>query len=172
MRVSRGTPLRIWNTYATKQLYDSGTQRSPAHSEVTTQGLRYLLTDREYRVERAVRFLENHRNAAPTEPAHVRIGQLDQIYAIELQSPRHDAPRLGNEPQDGKRGDGLTATGLAEQRQGLSPPHVQVQSIDGSNYCLLGLEESLQILYAKQGHPHPFRLWDCLMWSPILTPIV
>ena len=74
-----------------------------------------LIARGEQRVERAHRLLKNDRNVSPPDPAH--IGQVggQQVTAIE-----HDASgvvRIRVEPQHRQRGDGLTRTRLANQRE-------------------------------------------------------
>jgi hypothetical protein len=56
----------------------------PSDRLVQSQRFDQLLADRQYRVERRHRVLEDHRDAAPADPAHPGSPQGQQVLAVEV----------------------------------------------------------------------------------------
>ena len=71
------------------------------HPQVDQQRLHDLEADGEHRVERRHRLLEDHRDVAPANLAHLVVGELQQVAALEEDAAADDAPGgLREEPHD------------------------------------------------------------------------
>ena len=53
------------------------------HLEMNLERLHHLLADGEHRVERGHRLLEDHRDVAPADGAHLVFGQAEQVASLE-----------------------------------------------------------------------------------------
>ena len=72
-----------------------------------------LLADSHRRVERARRVLEDHRDVGSAVPAHLRLGQTDELLAEEADGARHLGARR-QQADDGPRADRLARARLAD----------------------------------------------------------
>ncbi len=74
-----------------------------------------LPADRQHRVERGHRLLEHHADLAAAHLAHLVVGKLHQVAAVEHNLARDDAPRRArDQPQDGQRADRFARAALAD----------------------------------------------------------
>src|ERR1700759_4606883 len=89
------------------------------------QGLGDLLADREHRIERAHRLLEDHADAPAADPAHLARADLQEIAAVEQDLAGHAALGPRQEAQDGEAGDGLAAARFADDAQPLAGPELE-----------------------------------------------
>ena len=120
MRVLVVAPRRQRDADLVEGVHRALARLGPRHREVRPVGLADLVADREDRVERAHRLLEDHRDLTPSQRAHLRRRQPDQVAALEQHLPG-DARRVGGQqPHDGQAGDGLAATALANQADALA----------------------------------------------------
>ena len=91
-----------------------------------------LVPDRQQRVQRCHRFLEDHGDLAAPHRPHLVIRELQQVGAIHLYAARGDLPgRHGDQPHQGQCGDGLAASRLTDDGQGFP-------SVDGEGHVLHG----------------------------------
>ena len=68
-----------------------------AHLQMDDQRLHDLLSDRQDRIERGHRLLEDHRDVAAAHLAHLLVGEIEQVAALEQDAARGDAAgRLGS----------------------------------------------------------------------------
>ena len=90
-----------------------------------------LPPDREQRIERGHRLLEDHRDAVAADVLHLAFGQAEQIGALEADRAIDDATRrAGDEAQDGQRGDALAAAGLADHAERLAAAQAVGHAVD------------------------------------------
>ena len=66
---------------------------APALGAMGAQRLLDLVADREHRVQRGLRVLQDHRDAAPAHPAHVALALRHEVLAFEEDLALHDAAR-------------------------------------------------------------------------------
>jgi hypothetical protein len=88
------------------------------HAFVQAQAFRDLLADREERVERRHRLLEDHRDVRAANAAHLLLGLLQQIVAVEQDAPAQI--RLSTRRRIDKRGDALARSRFADQRDAFA----------------------------------------------------
>ena len=90
-----------------------------------------LRADGEHRIERRHRLLEDHRDVVAAHRAHLRLVELREIAAVELdRAGDNPTRRIGNEPQHGERGDALAAAGFADNRQRLARTQRKREVVD------------------------------------------
>ena len=101
------------------------------------EDFRDLLADGHDRIERSHRLLEDHRDVLAAYPLHLLLGEAEEIDAVELDAAAGDAAgRIGHQPHERERGDGLAAAGFTDN--GESFP-----GLDGKAHCVDRLEDSL-----------------------------
>ena len=89
-----------------------------------------LIADREGRVERGHRLLEDHRQPVAAQRPHRVPVQPEQVRAIEDDPAAGDAGRRRRqEPHDRKRGDTLAATGLADDAEGAAGVQPEIDTV-------------------------------------------
>jgi hypothetical protein len=98
---------------------------------VTLQHLGHLETDRDDRVERGQRVLEDHRDVLAAPVPHVVVGQCEQVGALVVDGAGDLVAALGEQPHDRQRGHRLAASGLADQTDGLSGAHREAHTVHG-----------------------------------------
>ena len=130
-------PLAVRDPHGLEEPEDTGTARVGA---VDGQDLADLPSDGEHGVQRALRLLKDHPDASAADHAHRRLGQGQQVFAVESHLPRQDARALRQEAGDGEGGHGLPAARLAEQAQGLAPSDMEIHPVDGAHGRLAGAD--------------------------------
>ena len=83
-------------------------------------GLDHLGVDAQHRVQRRHRILEDHRDALAAQLAQLRLGQADELAALEADGAARDAAGLVDEAEHGEPADGLAGAGFADQPQHLA----------------------------------------------------
>ena len=117
------------------------------------QRLHHLLADRQDRVERGHRLLEDHRDVAAADLAHLFRRERQQIAAVERDAALRHPPGLGEQAHDGERGDRLAAAGLADEGDDLAAINRIGDAVDGPNGAARGLEPDMQVAHLKQRRP-------------------
>ena len=92
---------------------------------MNTDGLDDLIANREHRVHRSHRILENHRDVAATDRPHVAVAHVEQVVPVEVDVARDDRV-LRMQPHQRKRGDGLTRAGLADNGKHLAGEDLEI----------------------------------------------
>src|SRR5450755_2436697 len=119
---------------------DFGEQRDRALSgvgrretEMQTQHLGQLKTDREHRVQRRHRLLEDHRDVGAAQPAQLALIQVDQVAAAvyDLAAGKNRCIFLGQQTEDRERSHRLAAARLADQRYGGIAGDVEADALHG-----------------------------------------
>ena len=117
MRILLEPALAVGDADEPQQLERPRARLALAHLQVDEQRLHDLLADRQDRIERGHRLLEDHRDVAAAHLAHVVVGEIEQVAALEQDAARGDAAGvLGQKPHDGERGHRLAAAGFADDR--------------------------------------------------------
>ena len=83
MRILIEPPLGIGDPHELQQFDRTRRCLLLGHSEVDLQRLLDLEPDREDRVERGHRLLEDHRNVAAADLAHLLVVEIEQRLAVE-----------------------------------------------------------------------------------------
>ena len=81
-------------------------------------GLHHLVADREHRVEGGLGVLEDHGDAAAPDVSHLALALREEVLPFEPDDALDDPGRRPrDQPQQGQRGHGLSAAGLAHDSQ-------------------------------------------------------
>src|SRR2546423_13502779 len=85
-----------------------------------SQYLGQLEADREHRVQRCHRLLENHRDIGAAQAPQLELVELEQVAAAvhDLAAQENGRVFLGQKAQNRKRCDGFAAAGFADQSDG------------------------------------------------------
>src|SRR5439155_3684761 len=116
-----------------------------------------------HRIERRHRLLEDHRDLVAPHGAELLGLEREDVASLELdEAAGTDVPGwLGNEAEDGERGDRLAAPRLPHDAEGLTGPDIEGDAVDGPRRAaaLLGHEIGLQVPHAQQrlGHTASLR---------------
>ena len=104
--------------------FSSSRARAPgggaAGALVHPDRLGHLVADGEQRVERGHRVLQDHGDALAAHAAHLGVGFLEQVLALEQHPAAGDAGGRRQEAQDGERQRALAGAGLADDAQRLA----------------------------------------------------
>ncbi len=95
-------------------------QGAAAEVLVEERGLRHLAVDREERVQRRHRILQDDGDLAAADSPQLTLALARQIVALEEDAAADDPARAGQEPDDRHARRGLAAPGLADQPEGLA----------------------------------------------------
>jgi hypothetical protein len=122
--------------------------RLAVEAEMPAKRLDELAADRQHRVKRAHRVLEDHRDPRRADVEELALAEGQQICAVEHQFIRRDpAGRLTNEPHDRQRGDALPAAALADEAQHLSRLDRERHAVDGAHHAAVRREMGLEIFH-------------------------
>ena len=126
---------------------------------VAAQALGDLLADRQHRIERGHRLLEDEADLLGADVVHLMAGERHQVAAFEQDLAFDDpARRHGDQFQDRHRRDGLAAAGFADDAERLALVDADVDAVDGPQDAVVGIEVGLQTLDLEQGrHQITFR---------------
>ena len=100
-----------------QQVDRTGTGRPAAQAEMQADGLDQLLSDREERVQRGQRILEDRADLAAAHLLHRPVAEPVDAPAADVDLARGDAPRRLEQPQNGKPGHRLAGAGIADDAQ-------------------------------------------------------
>ena len=93
MRILLEPTLAVGDADQPQQFERPGARLRFAHLEMDEQRLHDLLSDRQDRIERGHRLLEDHGDVAPAHLAHCFVGQIEQVAALEQDAAGGDACR-------------------------------------------------------------------------------
>ncbi|EMF27026.1 cation transport ATPase [Streptomyces gancidicus BKS 13-15] len=102
----------------------------PLHPAVTLQDLGDLHADRDDRVQRGQRVLEDHRHLAAAQVAARGRVHREQVRAVELGTAADGETLRGQQAHQGQGGHGLAAAGLADQAHDLALVDLEGDAVD------------------------------------------
>jgi hypothetical protein len=112
-----------------------------------------LSPDRERRVQRRHRVLEDHRDLAPANVLEIVFGQLRQIRSLEQHLARHDLRgRPRDQAHERERRDRLPAARLADDSERLALVDLEADAVDGPDHAVAREEMGAQIVDLEQRH--------------------
>ena len=133
MRVFVGAPLGLRNAHAAQQVDRARPRRAASETLMQDERLGDLPADPHDRIERGHRLLEHHRDGVAADVAHDRLGQADELAAVEPHAAFDPPGRLGDEAHDGERGDALAAAGFADHAEDLAARQGPAHVVDGTH---------------------------------------
>ena len=121
------------------------------HAEVRLERLADLPADRQHRVERGHRVLEDHRDLAAADRAQLLVVQREQVAAVEHRRAARDAAVAREDPEQRERGDALAAARLADDPERLARRDVERDPVDRVDEPALGAEVDVQVVDDEEG---------------------
>ena len=152
MRVARQHGLRLRNAHFIERFFRLNQRLFAAQPLMQADRLGNLLADGEHRVKRSHRFLKNHRDVGAAHAAHLRGRLFLQFDHFAIAPPQqhlvalHLAVGLFQQPHQRQRRHGLARTGLADNRQRLSPVQMKRELMHGAHGLLVLAKRDVQIL--------------------------
>src|SRR5439155_15126361 len=101
-----------------------------AHVEMRFERLPDLSADRQDRIQRRHRILEDHRDVASTNPAQRTIALANEIGALEQSGTRLDAPIAREQTENRQRRHALPTPGLTHDPKRLTGRDVERDAVD------------------------------------------
>ena len=139
--------LRIGYADQRQQLDGAGLRLSLAHVHVNEQRLHHLQSDRQHRIERGHRLLEDHRDVAAADLPHRLVVEAQQIAILEqdpsLLHPRGCGRQQAHHRQRGYR---LARSAFADDGHDLAGLDSIGNPLDRAHDASLGLEMYVQVV--------------------------
>src|SRR5215510_11209028 len=129
MRILAHAPLGRRDPHGAEQALHALAQRAAAQVLMEERGLRHLSEDREERVQRRHRVLQDDGDPAAADPPELALALLRQVLALEENRAAHDARGARQQAHDREARGGLAAPGLADQPQGLALAQREVHTV-------------------------------------------
>ena len=117
MRVVADAHVRRGYADQPEQFHGFGERGLLWQAQVTHQRLRDLLSHPDDRIERGHGFLKDHADVAPPHAFHRGFGQFGEIAAFKEDAPGGEAPRFGDEAEQGQRRHALAAAGFPHKAE-------------------------------------------------------
>ena len=117
----------------------------------------------QHRVERRSRLLEDHRDSVAADVAHLLVGLLEQVLAVEDDLTALDHARSRDKAHDRERGHALATARLADDAQDLAAPNVEVDAGDRADLALAQVERCAQVADVKDAR--------CPACGPLQRPV-
>ena len=150
VRVVADTGRRIRDVHRLHQFHGTGARLAPARAPMDDERLGNLVADREHRVQRRHRLLENQRDFSAADGADGRLVEPEEIAAFEADGTRGNPSRRLHQTEDGKRGDRFAAARLADQAQRLACPDLEADIVHGRDRSARRFEYRRQMLDRQQ----------------------
>ena len=117
------------------------------HVQVNEQRLHQLQPDRQYRVQRRHRLLEDHRDVAAAHLAHLLVVEFQQIAALEHDTALDDPRRVRRQqPHDREGGHGLARAAFADDGDDFTGPYCVGDAFDSADRSRLRLEVDVKVV--------------------------
>ena len=144
MGVPLGDADRLGQADRREEIQDAPLRRRAIQAEVEPQCLRDLLTGAVERVQGCQWILEDHRHPLAADPAETRLGQTDELLALEADAPRDSAGPWRQQAHDGAAAHALARAGLTDKADDLSGADGQVHAVDRIHVPGQGPEADLE----------------------------
>ena len=153
VRIVAGASGRGGNAHPAEHVDRGGERPLRVPSVVKAGRLRDLPADPVDRVEGGHRVLEDHRDLAATDLAHLVLADPGHVLALEHHLAADD-PARPLQPHDAQRGHRLTAPGFADDAEGLARIQLERNSIDRLDQPVFGRKDRVQVLDLEKGLSH------------------
>ena len=153
MRIVAQPLVRARNSDTVEQLRRALVGGLAVHVEVRLERFADLTPDRQHRVQRRHRILEDHRDLPAPNTAQSAVALADQVLALEDGGARLDPAVAGEQTEDRERRDALAATRLADDPKRLAGRDVERDPVDGVHGAAPCREADVQILDGEEGFP-------------------
>src|SRR5262245_3307395 len=121
--------LGRWDPDSLQQVLHARPQRPAPKLLMEERGLGDLPKDREERVQRCHRILEDHGDPPPAHAAQLALTLARQLFALEAHAAAHDAGGPRQEADDRETGRRLAAARLADEPERLARPEREAHTV-------------------------------------------
>ena len=143
---------RVRDVHLFEQL-DRALPRSVAREvEMPLHRLGQLRADRQRRVERRHRVLEDHRDLPAAHVLELALGQMHEVAALERDRAARDARGLREQAHDRERRHRLAAAGLADDAERLALLDGEADAVDGVHVAAARLEVRAEVVDFEDRH--------------------
>ncbi len=158
MRIVVQARVGAGNADHLQQLHGTLARLLLVHVQVQFERLGDLAPDRQHRVERGHRILEDHGDAVAANLAQLVFAQLEQVLTVKPHFAVHDlAGWLWNQANERHDAHALARAGLAHDRHGLALVDRVRNPIHCMDDAVLREELRFQVLHLEQfGHVNGF----------------
>ncbi|MNL08402.1 hypothetical protein D3C87_1291200 [compost metagenome] len=112
---------------------------------VPDEDLGNLAADREDGIERRHRLLKYHRDVVAPHAPHFLLGKRQKIAPVQENFTLNPAESGAKQAHDGQRGDGLSRTGLADNRDGFARSDIEGDVTDDALPSIIDEKRSGQV---------------------------
>jgi hypothetical protein len=138
--------FRIRDTHPAQQLDRAVSRLVTRHVIVAPDCLDQLIPDRDHRVQRCHRILEDHRDVLAADPLHLALGQGSEITPHEADGATDDlCRRVRQQPHDRQRRQRLATAGFTDDGESLAGRDCQRQAIDRRQHATAREQRYLQV---------------------------
>src|SRR5579864_2272803 len=113
-----------------QQLDGALSRGASASAAVAENGFDDLVADREARIERGHRLLEDHGKPIAAQVASNLFGHIQEIESVEMDRSRHFSRLFRQQTHDGERSDALAASGFADKSQRGALRNREINGVD------------------------------------------
>ncbi len=159
VRIGTVPPLRIRDADPAHQVERQLRRLGPADAQVDHRRLGDLAADPHHRVERAHRFLEDHRHLRPADPVQVGLAQRHQILSVQQDLSGSDPCLRRQHAEDGSQGHALAGAGLPDQPERVARGDLERHSVHCADHAAAAGDLHMQIanLEHRRRHDWPGR---------------
>ena len=126
-----------------------------SQSETELQHLPHLSLDREHRVQRGHRILEDHRDLFSPDVRQLFGRESQDVGARKPDLPTEDLTgRAWDEPEDGRSGNTFAATRLPDDPEGSARVDLKGHTVHCVEESVLGLEGDLEVVDLEKASAH------------------
>ncbi len=151
VRILFDAPARFVDTDQFQKLDRTFLGLGLGHIQMRHHGLGQLQADRQNRVQRGHRFLEDHGDVAAANFPNLVLGAERQVLALEADFTADDlAGRLRDQTQNAERGNGFPRTGLAHDGDGFTGVDVVRYAVNSFNGSPRRKEMRLEIINLEE----------------------
>ena len=120
------------------------------HREMRAHGFGDLVADREDRIERAHRLLEDHADAAAADLPHGGFAKRNEIAPLEQDFAGALAAAARQQTQDRQRGERLAAAAFADNANDLAWTYVERHVLEGLKPAASTIERNREIAHRQK----------------------
>ncbi len=154
-----GEPMRIFvqalarggHAHPLEDAQRLGLGRRPVEPAMMHQRLGDLEADGEHRVEARHRLLEDHRQLVAAHIAHLLLGELQEVAAVETDHALDPAVGGRKKPHHRECRDALAGTRFADDRDGLARADIEGQIFDGRPPDVVDAKGDRKVADGKNG---------------------
>src|SRR5436190_3670283 len=146
MRVRRDLGFGIRDSDGLKELDCAVARLARADALVNDHRLRDLIADREHRIQRRRRLLEDERDLRSADRLHLALARRGEVAALEAHAAGRDASRRLDETENRQRRHRFAAARLADEAERFPGLDVEADVVDHGHWTAVRVEHRREIV--------------------------